>query len=70
MRHPIQIQYSVGVTLYSSSLLILVHCIISLSEAISYDLSINRRPHYQPESFSFLADNGPGLILRAITKNP
>ena len=32
--------------------------------------SINLRPHYQPESFSSRADNGRGLILRAITKTP
>ena len=30
--------------------------------------SINPRPHYQPQSFSPRADNGLGLILRAITK--
>ena len=28
------------------------------------------RPHYQPESFSSRADNGRGLILRAIAKTP
>ena len=32
--------------------------------------SINSRPRYQPESFSSRADNGRGLILRAITKTP
>ena len=30
--------------------------------------SINPRPHYQPESFSWRADNGRGLILRMIIK--
>ena len=30
--------------------------------------SINQRPNYQPKSFSWRADIGQGLILRAITK--
>ena len=32
--------------------------------------SINPRPHYQPKSFSSSADNGQGLIPRAVTKTP
>ena len=31
---------------------------------------IIRRPHYQPDSLSSRADDGRGLILRAITKTP
>ena len=31
---------------------------------------INPRTHYQPESFSSWADNGRGLIKRAMNKMP
>ena len=33
-----------------------------------YLMAFGYRPKYQPESFSSRADNGGGLILRAITK--